>query len=112
MLSFFKPERNLNAIKGTLIRISDLKKLLIRTYKLEKSAEFIKLHFSVNDNELLMHDYDDHRKTLTLVRKIDTKKIRLGLTTNSHNLIKESLYHSKPAEFLNMGFKLNGFFRS
>jgi len=36
---------------------SELKDLLIRTYKFEKEREFVRLYFSEYKNELLMHDY-------------------------------------------------------
>ena len=90
---------------------SELKDLLIRIYKIDRDREFVKLYFSEKDNELLMHDYDEHEKVLDMSRDITNKQIRDGLNTNSHNLIQESLLYNKPSEFLNNGFKLNGFFR-
>lgn len=91
---------------------SELKDLLIRTYKINRDREFIRLYFSEKDNQLLMHDYEEHQQALTLSRDIINKQIRDGLSANSHNLIKESLLRPKPSEFWNIGFKLNGFFRS
>ena len=91
---------------------SELKDLLIRTYKVDRDRELVKLYFSEKDNELLMHDYDAHEKILTISRDIANKQIRDGLSIYSHNLIVESLLCHKPSEFLNNGFKLNGFFRS
>lgn len=91
---------------------SELKDLLIRTYKINRDREFIRLYFSEKDNELLMHDYGEHQKALTLSRDIVNKQVRDGLKTNSLNLVKESLLQPKPSEFLNNGFNLNGFFRS
>ena len=91
---------------------SDLKNLIIRTYKIEQDREFVKLFFSEKDNELLIHDYNDHSRVLTLVRQIDAKEIRIGLTANAYRLVKESLNHKSPSEFLINEFQLSGFFRS
>jgi hypothetical protein len=92
--------------------LSDLKQLLIRTYSIERSRALVKLHFTEKNNELLMHDYDDHNKVLILIRKIDDRQIRAGLTANAHGVVKESLNYPSPSEFLNTSFKLNGFFKS
>ncbi len=91
---------------------SELKDLLIRTYKINRRREFVRLYFSIANNELLMHDYDDHKKALSLCSDIEQKKIREGLMSKSHRLAKESLKHPSPAEFLNNESKLYGFFRS
>ena len=91
---------------------SDLKDLLIQTYKIGKTREFVKLYFTETEDKLFMHDYDDHKKALTLVVSISDREIARGLTEKAHQLIAESLLQPKPAEFLIDGFKLYGFFRS
>ena len=90
---------------------SELKDLLIRTYKIERNREFVKLYFSEKGNELLMHDYNDHKKSFALSVNIAKKQIPAGLTANAHRLVKESLSRASPAGFLIEEFQLNGFFR-
>ncbi len=90
---------------------SELKDLLIRTYKIERNREFVKLYFSEKDNELLMHDYDDHKNSVALSRNMNDEDISHGLTANAHRLVRESLNHASPAGFLIEEFQLNGFFR-
>ena len=90
---------------------SKLKDLLIRMYKIDRDRSLVKLYFSEKDDVLLMHDYDDHKKYLALSLSISNKDIRTGLTGDSYNLVEESLRQPNPTEFLNIGFKLNGFFR-
>ena len=58
---------------------SELKDLLIRTFQIERDRAFVKLHFSENGTELLMHDYDDHKKALALSRDMMNLDIREGL---------------------------------
>ena len=91
---------------------SDLKDLLIRTYKIDRSREFVRLCFSKKDNSLLMHDYDDHKKMLVLCSNLKEENIQEGLPLNARRLVSESLKHFSPAEFLIKEFQLNGFFRS
>jgi hypothetical protein len=91
---------------------SDLKTLLVRTYKIDRPVEFIRLFFSESQNELLLHDYDDHKKIIHICYSIKMKDIRPRLSRNSNQLILESLNQKSPAQFLNDGFKLYGFFRS
>lgn len=90
---------------------SELKDLLIRTYKIDRDRSLVKLYFSEKDDLLLMHDYDDHKKSLALSLSISNRDIGTGLTGHSYNLVAESLLQPNPTEFLNIGFKLNGFFR-
>ena len=90
---------------------SELKEILIRTFQIEGDRAFVKLYFSENDNALLMHDYDDHKKVIELCFNLELKNIRDGLTANAHRLVNESLKHSSPSEFLIKEFQLNGFFR-
>ena len=91
---------------------SDLKGLLIRTYKIDRDTAFVKLYFTENRGELLMHDYDDHEKVICLSSDIKGKLIRPILAPKALQLVKESFAHSSPAQFLNREFQLNGFFRS
>lgn len=90
---------------------SELKDLLIRTYKIDRNRELVRLYFSEKDNELLMHDYDDHKKSFALSRSMNNKEISHGLTANALRLVKESLNRVSPADFLIEQFQLNGFFR-
>lgn len=90
---------------------SDLKDLLIRTYNIEKERELVRLYFSESKNELLMHDYDDHKKAIRLCLNLKRKLIMERLTVNAQRLVQESLKHTSPAEFLINEFQLNGFFR-
>ena len=91
---------------------SELKDLLIRTYQIERGRELVKLYFSEEDNKLLMHDYDNHKKVIRLCLNLERKNIWNGLTGNAHRLVNESLKHASPSEFLIQEFQLNGFFRS
>ena len=90
---------------------SELKGLLIRTYKIERSPELIKLYFTLQDQWLFMHDYDDHKKVVLLAADIAGKEISSQVTHTALRLVKASLKENNPAQFLNEGFRLNGFFR-
>lgn len=90
---------------------SDLKDLLIRTYKIDRDRELIKLYFTIMDSELLMHDFDDHKKVICLCANLNNKFIRNVLVSKARLLVEESLLHTNPAQFLNLEFQLNGFFR-
>ena len=90
---------------------SDLKGLLIRTYKIDKEKEFVKLYFTKKDNELLMHDFSNHNRTIGLCSDIKNKFITVTISPTAKLLVKESLIHIDPAKFLNEQFKLYGFFR-
>ncbi|GEM_PF-2410424 len=91
---------------------SELKNLLIRTYQIKQDRKFVKLYFSRRDNQMLMHDYDDHKKAIIICFDIEQKDIRNSLTPNGRRLVRASLKHPSPSEFLNEEFQLNGFFRS
>ena len=91
---------------------SELKDLLIRTYKIERSRELVKLYFTENDNRLLMHDYDNHKNSVEISKKINAKLISSQLSYYAFRLALEALKNQSPSEYLNSGFKLNGFFRS
>lgn len=95
-----------------VVGFSELKDLLIRIFQIEREKSIVKLYFSEEGIELLMHDHDDHKKTITLSRDMSNKDIRKGLGNRSHILIKEALLHSSPSNYLNEEFKLNGFFIS
>ncbi len=90
---------------------SDLKDLLIRTYNIQKPREFIRLYFTLDNDYLLMHDFHDHKKVITLCFSINSKILRKGLTIKSQKLVMNSLNQNIPSEFLNNEFQLNGFFR-
>ncbi len=91
---------------------SELKDMLIRKYKIERSRNLTKLYFSEKENSLLLHDYDDHRRTITLCSNLKSGTISDDLGLNAVLLVSESLKHPSPAEFLIREFQLNGFFRS
>lgn len=90
---------------------SDLKNILIRTYKIDRDRELVKLYFTERDSELLMHDYDDHKKVICLCTNLKNKFIRNDLVSKARLLVEESLMQANPAQFLNLEFQLNGFFR-
>lgn len=90
---------------------SELKDLLIRTYNIKKEYEFVRLYFSESDNKLFMHDYDDHRKVISLCANIERKLIVEQLNAKAYRLVQESLKHTSPALYLVNEFQLSGFFR-
>lgn len=100
--------RQQNLVSG----FSELKDLLITTYKIEKPRELVQLYFSQSGMELLMHDYDDHKKVMHLCFDIRKKQTKIGLKTYAERLVNEALTHHLPSAFLNHNFKLYGFFRS
>ena len=91
---------------------SELKDLLIRTCKIERGRDLVKLYFSESRNTLVMHDYDDHKKEICICIDLDLKVVWEGIAGNAQFLVSESLNQASPAVFLNDGFKLYGFFRS
>lgn len=91
---------------------SELKDLLIRTYKISRNRELVKLYFSTKENALLMHDFDDHKKELSLCSNLKEGSIRKTLAPRAYRLVAESLNHVSPTDFLNCEFQLNGFFIS
>ena len=91
---------------------SELKDLLIRTYGVNRSREFVRLYFSVSGNRLLMHDYVDHKKAIVICNDLASKNIPEGFSPGIQKLVAESLMHLSPTDFLNNEFQLNGFFRS
>ncbi len=91
---------------------SELKDLLIRTYRIERSRDLVKLYFSDTGDELLMHDYDIHDNVISLSSNIQRKAVWEGLTGSAQLVVIESLSQTSPSRFLNDGFKLYGFFRS
>lgn len=77
-----------------------------------QQREFVRLYFSECKNELLMHDFNDHNKIVSLCIDLKKKNILNSLTMNAYRLVDESLRHISPSEFLIKEFQLNGFFRS
>ena len=53
--------------KDLVVGFSDLKDILIQTYKIEKPRDQIRLYFSFVGTELRMHDYEDHEKAVTVI---------------------------------------------
>ncbi len=100
--------QQLNSVTG----FSELKDLLIRTYKIEKDRELIKLYFAEYKNELFMHDYSNHKNLICLCRNTKTKTPSKKLPPKAYEIVLQALNQVKPAEFLIEGFRLYGFFRS
>ncbi len=90
---------------------SELKDLLIRTHRIQKNKELIKLYFNAENNQLLMHDYDEHTKAIILISRLDKNEISNFSGHKARILVKYSLSFPNPALFLNEEFKLSGFFR-
>ena len=90
---------------------SELKDLLVRTYKIDRSRDLVKLYFSETGNELLMHDYDNHKNVVRLSSNMLRRAVWEGLTGNAQIVVSESLNQASPAVFLNDEFKLYGFFK-
>lgn len=90
---------------------SELKELLIKTYNIETDKALVRLYFTESNNELLMHDYDNHKKVICLCSNLKDKIIKNGLPTKAMLLVNESIDHASAAQFLNFEFKLSGFFR-
>lgn len=90
---------------------SELKNILIRTYEIEKPKVQIKLHFTVLDNELRMHDYDDHSKVVNLSDDILGKQVIEFPERQAVEIIKMALEQGDPLDYLRDGFLLYGFFR-
>jgi hypothetical protein len=90
---------------------SELKDILIRTYRIERSREFIKLYFSEIENMLLMHDYDDHSKVIYICLNTKKKKAQQHLTSKAKLVVENSLDQLHPSKYLNDQFQLYGFFR-
>ena len=91
---------------------SELKDLLIHTFKVTRNREFVRLYFTELDNELLMHDYADHKKVIVLSLDIESQDIPKEIPLRARRLIQNSLMQKGASDFLNRGFQLHGFFRS
>ena len=92
---------------------SDLKDLLIRTYKIDRDRSLVMLYFTEADDQLLMHDYDDHNKVITICSNLKNKFIKRDVfTVRAIFVVENALDQDDPSVFLNSSFKLNGFFRS
>jgi hypothetical protein len=90
---------------------SELKELLIRTYKIERPPVEVRLHFSQEGNQLLMHDYDDHKKVIILSYNLKTKRLSDAVVGNARLVCLEALNTELPATDLNSRFLLYGYFR-
>ena len=94
-----------------VVGFSVLKDLLIKTYKIERPRELVRLHFTDRDRVLLMHDYDDHKKIVVLSYNLESRQINEQVVGAANELVAVSLTHKRPASFLHEKFLLNGFFR-
>lgn len=90
---------------------SELKNILIRAYKIERPRDQIKLHFTIQEDELLMHDYDDHSKFVSLSNRISTKHVVNFPEKKAVEIVKVALDQDDPLDYLKDGFLLYGFFR-
>ncbi|MBC7740717.1 MAG: hypothetical protein H7061_00870 [Bdellovibrionaceae bacterium] len=91
---------------------SDLKGLLIQTYKITRDRDEIKLFFSVSAGELFMHNYDDHKQAVSLSKDITAGDLAENLPYRCKELLFESLRNESPSQYLNEQFVLHGFFRA
>lgn len=87
---------------------SDLKDTLIRTYKIERPRNQIRLYFTFLNNELWMHDYADHEKKILLLKN---ELNHLPEDSWGWKLINDSIKSKEPHALLNTLFQLHGFFR-
>lgn len=90
---------------------SELKFILINTYKIDQSPELVKLYFTEIEGSLLMHDYNDHNKVIHLSFNFKKKEVSRGVTGKALKVVKESFNHKVPSNYLNLNFQLYGFFR-
>lgn len=90
---------------------SELKDLLIRTYKIDKPRELVRLYFSIERDMLIMHEYDDHKKIIILSVSSSSRKPSENLAPTAARLVANALKNPKPAQFLIDHFQLYGFFR-
>ncbi len=94
-----------------LAGFSELKDLLIRTYRIDKARESVRLYFTEYQNQIFLHEYKDHNKKILLVVNIREKEISGRAVGLARQICIEALKHKKPADFLNEGFLSAGFFR-
>jgi hypothetical protein len=80
----------------------------LRDHKLQIE---VRLHFSEEQGQLLMHDYDDHKKVVILSDNIKANRLSDSLTGNARRLCLNALRTQSPATHLNIEFLLNGYFR-
>lgn len=89
---------------------SELKDLLIRTYNIERSRAEVRLYFTEDQDQLLMHDYHDHKKLIVLATSISRKELRKSLKGFAAQLCELALSEVEPSKFLNRRFTSDGFF--
>ena len=94
--------------KDLVVGFSDLKDILIHTYKIEKPREQVRLYFSIITADLWMHDYDDHAKKVALLQGGLNRLPYDSFGWRLVNFVKKS---RKPDALLNDLFQLYGFFR-
>jgi hypothetical protein len=90
---------------------SELKDLLIQKFQIARSRERIRLYFTENDDQLLLHDFHEHKISLTIVRSIEQKILSGYLTENARLLCAKAIKEPDPVAYLNHGFLLYGYFR-
>ena len=100
--------QTMSAVSG----FTELKDLLIRTYNIDRPKEEIRLWFTVLEDLLIMHDYQDHQKSIVLINSIQAKAFKKLKLNHATELLEEALETNKPDVFLNDGFLLHGFFRT
>ncbi len=90
---------------------SELKDLLIERFQIERPRETIRLHFTINLDRLLVHDYSYHKNAITIVHSVRQINLNISLKGNAKLLCLEALTRPDPAQYLNEEFQLYGFFR-
>lgn len=94
--------------KDIVSGFSDLKDILIRTYKIERPRNQIRLHFTFSNEELWMHDYDDHWKKVVVAKD---GRNRVPENSRGWKLIRTAIKYKNPHTLLNELFQSHGFFR-
>ena len=90
---------------------SEIKDLLVQKYKINKGRENIRLHFTMSDGELIVHDYHRHSYQIILT-SVGFHSISNTLPNSfARELVDLALKELDPAIFLNQQFNLHGFFR-
>ncbi|MBC7420192.1 MAG: hypothetical protein H7328_05640 [Bdellovibrio sp.] len=77
---------------------SELKDLLIKTYRIERPQELVRLYFTAVEDELLMHDYNDHAKLIGL-GTIERPSASKSLSHNASKVVRAALETGDPVFF-------------
>ncbi len=94
-----------------IVGFSELKDLLIETYKIDLPRDQIRLFFAEIDNTLLLHDYLNHKRSVLLSSNIHQKRSPNVRKKIALKIIFLALDSADPALFLNESYLLYGYFR-